>query len=165
MAIFENILNAMRANDDDYDEYIENEEEEAKAVFEEDEDYEAPPSRAARRREPEFEPPRQKRRAPVQDYSAAEKGRTKLEMVTPKTFEEAAGIADSLKLRRRAVLMSLEAADSDTSRRLLDFLSGAVYGLGGKIRRFSGSTYIITPDNVDLVGDTFEAVENAGYDF
>ena len=86
-------------------------------------------------------------------------------MVTPRTFEEAAGIADSLKLRRRAVLMSLEAADSDTSRRLLDFLSGAVYGLGGKIRRFSGSTYIITPDNVDLVGDTFEAVENAGYDF
>lgn len=179
MAIFENILNAMRANDDEYDEYIEYEQAEAKAAFEEveEEEYDAPPSRTAkrrepeyeaprsRRREPEYEAPRGRRRAPSQDFEPVERGRTKLELVTPTTFSEAAGIADSLKRSRRAVIMSLENADSETARRLLDFLSGAVYGIGGNIRKFSERSYIITPDNYDLISDDVDAVENSNYAF
>lgn len=191
MAIFENILNAMRANDDEYDEYIEYEQAEAKAAFEEvdEEEYDAPPSRTAKRREPEYEAPRSRRRepeyeaprsrhrepeyeaprkrhrAPAQDFEPVERGRAKLELVTPTTFSEAAGIADSLKRSRRAVIMSLENADSETARRLLDFLSGAVYGIGGNIRKFSERSYIITPDNYDLISDDVDAVENSNYTF
>ena len=52
--------------------------------------------------------------------------------------------------------MNLEKAPKDTSRRLIDFLSGVAYALDGKIRRVAANTYIITPYNVDVMGDPMD---------
>lgn len=76
-------------------------------------------------------------------------------LVKPEYFDEAAEIADHLR-ERRPVLMNLEKTQKDTSRRLIDFLSGVAYALDGKIRRVSANTYIITPYNVDVMGDQME---------
>ncbi|NCC66721.1 MAG: cell division protein SepF [Clostridia bacterium] len=76
-------------------------------------------------------------------------------LVKPEFFDAAAEIADHLR-ERRPVLMNLEKAPKETSRRLIDFLSGVAYALDGKIRRVAANTYIITPYNVDVMGDPME---------
>ena len=52
--------------------------------------------------------------------------------------------------------------NKDTARRLVDFLSGCAYALDGKIKKVAMSTYIITPYNVDIVGDLMEEIEKSG---
>lgn len=73
-------------------------------------------------------------------------------LVKPTKFEDAPSIADHLNLRKTVVL-NLEAANRETSRRLIDFLSGTAYATRGSIKQVANSTYIITPANVDVLGE------------
>ena len=157
MAWFDNIKNAMHPYDDDY---IENEERAAEEALagEEPADEDAFEERQPR---PVFSRRESKASAPP---PAPEKGKMKLHLVNPSEFGEAAEIADSLK-SRQAVLMNLEMADDVTARRMIDFLSGVAYALGGKIMRVSGQAYIVPPTNVDLVGDAVSDFESAGLYF
>ena len=82
-------------------------------------------------------------------------------VVTPTKFDQASGIADHLK-DRRTVVLNLEGANKDISRRMVDFLSGVAYALEGKIKKVAVSTYIITPYNVDIIGDLIDELENSG---
>ena len=88
---------------------------------------------------------------------------TQLQVVLakPRKYEEAAAIADNLA-ENRAVVINLESTDHDTARRLLDFLSGAAYASNGQIKRVSNGTYMITPYNVDVMGDLLDELENNG---
>ncbi len=81
-------------------------------------------------------------------------------LVKPERFETAAEIADHLR-DRRPVLMNLEQTQKDTARRLIDFLSGVAYALDGKIRKVAANTYIITPYNIDVMGDLIDEMENS----
>ena len=85
-------------------------------------------------------------------------------LAKPDRFESAAEIADHLR-DRRAVLMNLETTGKDTARRLIDFLSGVAYAQGGKIKKVSSNTYIITPSSVNLMGDLMDARESTGFYF
>ena len=79
----------------------------------------------------------------------------------PERFEEAASIGDNLNAKRTVVL-NLESTNRDIARRLLDFLSGVAYANNGQIKRVANSTYIITPYNVDVMGDLIDELENNG---
>ena len=85
-------------------------------------------------------------------------------LVKPERFETAAEIADHLRARR-PVLINLETTPKDVTRRLVDFLSGVAYALDGKVKKIAANTYIITPSNVDLVGDLMDELENSGLYF
>ena len=85
-------------------------------------------------------------------------------LVKPERFETAAEIADHLR-DRRAVLMNLETTAKETGRRLIDFLSGVAYAQGGKIKKVSSNTYIITPSSVNLMGDLMDELESTGFYF
>jgi len=85
-------------------------------------------------------------------------------LVKPDKFEAAADIADHLK-EQRAVLLNLEKADKEVSRRMVDFLSGVAYAKEGKVKRVAKSTYIITPCNVEVVGDLIDELESSGVYF
>ena len=74
-------------------------------------------------------------------------------VVKPERFEDASGIADHL-IAKRAVLLNLEAVTPDLKRRLVDFLSGVAYTNGGQIKSVANSTYIITPCNVNVMGES-----------
>ena len=82
-------------------------------------------------------------------------------LVKPERFEEAAAIADNLNAKRTVVL-NLESTNRDVARRLLDFLSGVAYASNGQIKRVANSTYIITPYNVDVMGDLIDELESNG---
>ena len=86
----------------------------------------------------------------------------KVVLVKPERFENASEIADHLR-DRRAVLMNLEQTDKNIARRLIDFLSGVAYAQDGKIRRVASATYIITPFNVDLMGDQLDDMESGEF--
>lgn len=85
-------------------------------------------------------------------------------LVKPERYENASEIADHLR-DKRTVVLNLEKTDKDISRRLLDFLSGVAYAQEGKIKKVALSTYIVTPYNVDIMGDIIDELENNGVYF
>jgi cell division inhibitor SepF len=85
-------------------------------------------------------------------------------LVKPERFENSAEIADHLR-DKRTVVLNLESTNKDIARRILDFLSGVAYAQDGKIKRVAVSTYIITPYNVDILGDLIDELENNGLYF
>lgn len=82
-------------------------------------------------------------------------------LVKPERFEDVSGIADHLNTKRTVVL-NLESANKELTRRLIDFLSGVTYANNGQIKRVANSTYIITPYNVDIMGDLLDELESSG---
>lgn len=85
-------------------------------------------------------------------------------LVKPDRFENAADIADHLR-EKRTVVLNLESTNKEIARRLLDFLSGVAYANEGKIKKVALSTYIITPYNVDILGDLIDELESNGMYF
>ena len=85
-------------------------------------------------------------------------------LVKPERFENTAEIADHLR-DKHTVVLNLENTNKDVARRILDFLSGVAYAQDGKIKKVAVSTYLITPYNVDLLGDLIDELENNGLYF
>lgn len=85
-------------------------------------------------------------------------------LVKPEKFQDASAIADHLR-DKRTVVLNLESTNKDVARRMVDFLSGAAYAQEGKIKKVAVATYIITPYNVDIIGDLIDELENNGMYF
>lgn len=85
-------------------------------------------------------------------------------LMKPDRFESAVEVADHLR-DRHTVVLNLESANKDVSRRLIDFLSGVAYALEGKVKKVANSTYIITPYNVNILGDLLDELESSGVYF
>jgi len=85
-------------------------------------------------------------------------------LVKPDKFEDARSIADHLN-SKNTVVLNLESTNKDISRRLVDFLSGVAYANNGQIKRVANSTYIITPYNVNIMGDLLDELESNGVYF
>ena len=85
-------------------------------------------------------------------------------LVKPERFENASEIADHLR-DKRTVVLNLEQTDKNIARRLIDFLSGVAYANEGTIKKVALSTYIITPYNVEILGDLIDELENNGLYF
>ncbi|MEW5898360.1 MAG: cell division protein SepF [Bacillota bacterium] len=67
----------------------------------------------------------------------------------PKVFEDVQGIVDHLK-NRRPVIVNLEQADAELARRVVDFVSGATYGLNGNTQKVGNGIFLFVPSNVDI---------------
>ena len=79
-----------------------------------------------------------------------------LKVIRPERFDSVSQIADHL-LNKRTVVLNLEATNKETSRRIIDFLSGVAYSIGGNLKRVANNTFVITPCNVDVTNDGQEA--------
>lgn len=90
----------------------------------------------------------------------------KIVLCRPERFgEEIKNIADDL-LKMHTVVLNLELAPKPESRRLVDFLSGIAYAIGGKIKKVSADNFVVTPRNVEIEGeDILSEVENRGMYF
>ncbi len=85
-------------------------------------------------------------------------------LVKPEHFDDARPVADHLN-SKHTVVLNLESTNKDVSRRLIDFLSGVAYANNGQIKRVANSTYIITPYNVNIMGDLLDELESSGVFF
>lgn len=70
-----------------------------------------------------------------------------MKVVKPDRFEMVADIADLL-LAGNTVLLNLEETNKETTRRLIDFMTGVAYAIKGDLRRIANNTYVVTPNNV-----------------
>jgi cell division inhibitor SepF len=80
---------------------------------------------------------------------------SKVILSEPRVYAEAQEIADQLK-NRRAVVINLQSIQRDQAKRIVDFLSGTVYAIGGDIQRIGTNIFLCTPDNVDVSGSISE---------
>ena len=85
-------------------------------------------------------------------------------LVKPERYDDSSAIADHLNAKRTVVL-NLESASKEVSRRILDFLSGVAYANEGQIKKVANCTYIIIPYNVGIMGDLLDELENNGLYF
>ena len=69
-----------------------------------------------------------------------------------KTFGDATKAADELR-NKKAVILNMENVDKALTRRVVDFLSGCVYALEGKVKKIAQSTYLFCPHGMNIVGD------------
>lgn len=84
----------------------------------------------------------------------------KLVVIEPQSFEECPKLVDSLK-SRRPVIINLEKIESESARKIFDFLSGATYALNGNVQKVANNIFVFAPENVDITGSN----ENKGFDF
>lgn len=75
-----------------------------------------------------------------------------MKVVKPDSLETVDQIANQL-LARKTILLNLEDTNKETARRLIDFLHGVSYAIGGNLKKVANCTYVITPSNVDISGD------------
>ena len=83
--------------------------------------------------------------------AVAEDGSTKLVLLEPRAFSEAQQIADQLK-SRNTVVVNLKRVTSDQAKRIVDFLSGTIYAIGGSLQKVGGGIFLCTPNNVKVNG-------------
>ena len=80
----------------------------------------------------------------------------------PKRFNEAREVADHFK-EGTAVIMNLQSTDDSIARRLVDFASGLVYGLDGKIELVANRVYLLTPADVEVSAEERERLAGGGF--
>lgn len=75
-----------------------------------------------------------------------------MKVVKPDSLETVDQIANQL-LARKTILLNLEDTNKETARRLIDFLHGVSFAIGGNLKKVANCTYVITPSNVDISGE------------
>ncbi|MYL48783.1 DUF552 domain-containing protein [Halobacillus litoralis] len=85
------------------------------------------------------------------------KSSSKMVLSEPSSYNEAQDIADQL-VNRRAVVINLQRVDHHQAKRIVDFLSGTVYAIGGDIQKLGTQTFLCTPDNVEISGSISEMI-------
>ena len=159
-------------DEEDFEDEYEDEYEEEPAEAEEEVVEEPKPARSARAAKAERTAPAATRTA-ARPAAAASSGsivnlhtnsNLQVILVKPDRYENVSEVADHLR-NKCAVVLNLESTNTDTARRLVDFLSGCAYAVAGKIKKVALSTYISTPYNVDIVGDLMEEIEGSGVYF
>lgn len=79
------------------------------------------------------------------------KSGNKMILMEPRAYSESQQIADHLK-RRNSVVVNLKRVTNDQARRIIDFLSGTLYAIGGELQRLGNGIYLCTPKNVNVEG-------------
>ena len=78
-------------------------------------------------------------------------GTGKMILLEPRAFSESQQIADHLK-KRNTVVVNMKRVTSDQAKRIIDFLSGTVYAIGGDLQKIGVGIFLCTPKNVNVEG-------------
>ncbi|WP_141431268.1 cell division protein SepF [Bacillus sp. 03113] len=88
---------------------------------------------------------------------------SKVVLSEPRVYAEAQDIADQLK-NRRAVVINLQRIERDQAKRIVDFLSGTVYAIGGDIQKIGLDIFLCTPDNVEVSGNISQMLQEQDFE-
>ena len=161
MGVMDKFLNAMKLGDvedeydsDDYYDEDEIEETPKKSFFkeksheEEDEEFEH------RKSSSKVTPIRQVKRTPGSNMEVC--------IIKPTSMEDAQEITDTL-VANRTVVLNLEGLDVEIGQRIVDYTSGSIYALGGKLQKISNYILDVTPASVGISGD-FQEILSGTFD-
>ena len=85
-------------------------------------------------------------------------GGTRMILIEPRAYSEAQQIVDHLK-NRNTVVVNLKRVTSDQAKRIVDFLSGTIYAIGGDLKKIGGGIFLCTPNNVNVQGKITDETE------
>jgi len=90
----------------------------------------------------------------------ADKVGNKMILLEPRSFSESQAIADHLK-SRNSVVVNLKRVTSAQAKRIIDFLSGCIYAIGGNMQKIGVGIYLCTPKNVNIQGKITDETDKA----
>lgn len=108
--------------------------------------------------EPEVDPPGSRRGTVVNLHTQKQ---VRVILGEPASYDDTQMIADHLKAHR-SVIVNLHRAPYDQALRIVDFLSGCVYALGGNMQKLGHNIFLCAPDNVDIQGTISEYLAGEG---
>ena len=79
----------------------------------------------------------------------------KMILLEPRAYSESQQIADHLK-KRNTVVVNMKRVTAEQAKRIIDFLSGTLYAIGGDLQKIGGGIYLCTPKNVNVQGTISE---------
>ena len=94
----------------------------------------------------------------VKTEELTEEGGSRMILMEPRAYSESQQIADYLK-KRNTVVVNLKRVTSDQAKRIVDFLSGTIYAIGGDLQKIGGGIFLCTPNNVDVEGKITEETD------
>lgn len=83
-------------------------------------------------------------------------------VMKPSSFEESQDICDVI-ISERACVINLEGFDVDIAQRVMDFVSGSIYALNGRLHQISSYIFIVSPETVDISGDYLDIIEQVKF--
>ncbi|MBS4207698.1 cell division protein SepF [Bacillus sp. FJAT-50079] len=129
-----------------------------KNFFQLEDEYEYEYEEESVKQEPKYrqeaEQPIASRKQNVVSLQSVQKA-SKVILIEPRVYAEAQEVADHL-VNRRSVLVNLQRIQREQGVRIIDFLSGTVYAIGGDIQKVGKDIFLCTPDNVEVSGNISE---------
>lgn len=110
----------------------------------------------------DWEEPEDSREAErAKTYQITATARLAIMISRPSVFQDAADIADQLR-KKNTLILNIEGLSPDVSRRILDFLSGVIYAMEGRLSKVANGTYLLSPNGLELeYGDWVELGQGA----
>ena len=167
MSVLDKFLNAMKLNDDEYDEYDDDD-----GFLDEDEDdnYTDEPKKKFGKKESfdnSIDDDTKKLSPKVTPMRLAKRPNIPAGMevcvIRPTSVEDAREITETL-LANRTVVLNLEGLDVDIAQRIIDFTSGSTFAISGNLQKISHYIFIITPRSVDISGDFQDLLNGGAFD-
>ena len=90
----------------------------------------------------------------------ADKSGNKMILLEPRAFSESQQIADHLK-SRNSVVVNLKRVTTDQAKRIIDFLSGVIYAIGGSMQKIGVGIYLCAPKNINVQGKISDETEKS----
>ena len=160
MSILSKLMDTMRLNDDENEDYFldddyEDEDRPARKGFfkKSDDDFDDDYDSAEQAR-PRFLP------RPAGNKVVSMRRSMEVSLVKPTSMDDAKEICDYL-LAGKAVVLNMEGIHTEVAQRIIDFTSGATYSMNGNLQKISNYIFIATPQTVELSGD-FQDILAAG---
>ena len=163
MSVMDKLINAMKFNEDPYDdeneaedtEYYDEEPEKTDSAFDKEDEEMAEVENSAAGRNPRRRNVQERESAPSQRPSVkrqySESG-MEVCIVKPTSVNDARDVTD-LILAGSTVVLNLEGLDVEIAQRIIDFTSGSCYAVQGNVMKISHYIFVITPSTVDISGD------------
>lgn len=80
-------------------------------------------------------------------------------VIKPVAFDDAQTVSDDLKAGK-TIIINMEGVEVESAQRIIDFIGGACYGLGGDLEAISSNIFIAAPNNIEITGDLRSEIIN-----
>ena len=97
----------------------------------------------------------------IKTEEALSDGNAKMILLEPRAYSEAQQIADHLK-KRNTVVVNLKRVTPEQAKRIVDFLSGTIYAINGKIQKIGGGIFLCAPNNISVQGEITGETDGKG---
>lgn len=86
-----------------------------------------------------------------EDYMEGKDPGSTMILLEPRAYSESQQIADYLK-SSSSVIVNLKRVTPDQAKRIVDFLSGTIYAIGGDLQKLGGGIFLCTPHSINVEG-------------